>query len=547
MRRTTPGRQIIKERRSLFCLGPLLFYCSIYGCYRTSSHLVSALVGLPRIYIRHEKPFHTTSLLFVRQIHRPLRRDRKHASLFLATRSSKDGDENFQKLDLHENATELESHSKTSHNQIVSSSRRKHFSDHDTKALEEEALHVAAAPLTLSDPAFGIGVGQRKTNVTESQTKNSAAKKNKTASKSFTFPSSLLGSKTFFSTHQIKLLPEIVVAPSKTNTSTMVVPVFNMTSLHLPNVTSMLLPNLVNTTNNASAAYSNNVTTSSLYDPLSFWNEQTTNYTKQQMDRFWEYSVNASRQLEEAQKALLGSYKAMGIMPASPSPYNIGGGNNIYNNNRNKMLSIEELDAYLRLNGYVKQEDLGTAGSNYGNTGMPQEVPISMGLPVSQFGRGRGRALQGKKDFFGFQAVGSMGPSTKGILGDGVASSSAPTTETNKGRPTGRVAFPQPSIMSYSKLKWGSAVAASFLGLIGGITISPNLWLLGVTFGGLYGYETTKNLAERPPSNALSNLIVYMGRELTKVYLKIFDFGSGIWFMYKTGQLSYEVRTMPLT
>lgn len=546
MMRTSSGSQ--KQWRTVFRIWPLLYYCSVYGCYLASSRLVFALVVAPRI--RHENPFHSASLsLLVSQV-RPLRSDRKPAFRFLATRS--DEDDNLQKLDLHENATipELESHSETRHHQRVSSNPNS-YSSHDKEALEDDALHKTAAPLTLSDPAFDLGVGQHEKTMTERKPNSTTTKK--TVSKSFTFPSSLLGTKEFFSTNQIKLLPEISVAFPSKNDSTMVVPVLDMTSILMPNnVTSMLLPDLansiskvgmvgmdVNKNNNAStASYSNNAT--SLYDPLSFWNEQT-NYTRQQMDRFWDYSVNASRQLEDAQKALLGSYKAMGIMPKSPSPYTIGGGNN-NNNNRNKILSIEELDAYLRLNGYVKQEDLGKAGSGSGNSGMPQEAPISMGLPISQFGRGRGKALRGRKDNSGFQAVGNVSP-TKSILGDGVAFSSAVSTQTNGGA-TGRVAFPQPSILSYSKLKWGSAVAASFLGLIGSITISANLWLLGAIFGGLYGYETTKNLAERPPSNALSNLIVYMGRELTKIYLKIFDFGSGIWFMYKTGQLSYEVRAM---
>lgn len=391
-------------------------------------------------------------------------------------------------------------------------------------------------PLTLSDPAFSLGIGE-----VEKQP--------------YKLPLSLLETQQFFSASQLKLPRLTLRFRNATNTSSgILVPVFenndNATNLlplaatdllSLVNTTSLpLIGTTVTTGNNASATYNNSNTY--LYDPFAFWDEQA-NYTKQQMEAaqraFFDYSVSASRQLDEAQKAFL-EYGAKAI--AVPSS-GVGGGVDmiggiISNNNNNKVLSIEELEAYLRLNGYVKQSELGQASSG-GDLSMSQEVPTSMGVPISQFGRGRGRVLRGKEKS-GFQAVGISPTSAEAIASKGVVSTSSSTVLPAKQQPKGRVAFPQPSVMSYSKLKWGSAVSASFLGLLGSLTISSNLWLLGSIFGGLYGYDISKNIAERPPSNALNNLIVYMGREVTSVYLMAADWCNGIWFMYRTGQLSYE-------
>ena len=398
-----------------------------------------------------------------------------------------------------------------------------HFSQWRTADNEEalgESLQLLGA-MTLSDPAFGLGAGE----IAHATTGEIAHEK-----KTYKLPPSLLEPQKFFSTSQLKLpelaLPYKHLPTTITNTSSsakILVPVFNVTSI-IPLVNASSLAALG--ASNASAYISGNV--SLRYDPLAFWDEQA-NYTMQQMEAaqrtFLDYSVNASRQIDEAQRALFDyGAAAMGSLPASPA------GNSNYN--RNKMLSIEELEAYLRLNGYVKQSELGKSSAD---NAMSREVPTSMGVPISQFGRGRGRVLRGKEKT-GFQSVGVAPPGGQAVR-DGVASTA---TLPSAKQPKGRVAFPQPSILSYTKLKWGSTVSASFLGMIGGVTIFPNLWLLGAIFGGLYGYEISKNLAERPPSNALSNLIVYLGREITKVYLKVFDFGSGMWFMYKTGQLSYE-------
>eukprot|EP00537_Pseudo-nitzschia_pungens_P013257 CAMPEP_0172392840 /NCGR_PEP_ID=MMETSP1061-20121228/8847_1 /TAXON_ID=37318 /ORGANISM="Pseudo-nitzschia pungens, Strain cf. pungens" /LENGTH=587 /DNA_ID=CAMNT_0013123753 /DNA_START=128 /DNA_END=1888 /DNA_ORIENTATION=- len=105
------------------------------------------------------------------------------------------------------------------------------------------------------------------------------------------------------------------------------------------------------------------------------------------------------------------------------------------------------------------------------------------------------------------------------------------------------VAFPQPSILTQRELQLGTSVAGCFLGIIIGITILPNLWLVGMILGSLYGFGITKTVAEgenhRAP-NTFDNLLISCGRHLARAYLQLKDYLNGLWFLYKTGQLSYE-------
>jgi hypothetical protein len=59
--------------------------------------------------------------------------------------------------------------------------------------------------------------------------------------------------------------------------------------------------------------------------------------------------------------------------------------------------------------------------------------------------------------------------------------------------------------------------------------------------GGFYGYEISNNLAEQQtPPNALARLLVNSGRRLAKYTLDVYDAWQTLWFLYKTGQLSYD-------
>jgi len=111
------------------------------------------------------------------------------------------------------------------------------------------------------------------------------------------------------------------------------------------------------------------------------------------------------------------------------------------------------------------------------------------------------------------------------------------------------VAFPQPSILSEHDIQRGTTVAGSLSGLILGTTILPNLWLLGMIFGAFYGYEITKKIpisitqiGQIPimEPNGVARFLILFGKQLAKIYLQLTDYGKTLWFLYKTGQLSYE-------
>jgi hypothetical protein len=128
--------------------------------------------------------------------------------------------------------------------------------------------------------------------------------------------------------------------------------------------------------------------------------------------------------------------------------------------------------------------------------------------------------------------------SANDLPGNGVGSSVGSATQ----KTVSGVALPSPSVISYENVKWGAAVSAGFLGMLIGLSILPNLWLMGTLAGFLYGWEIGKKLPETLPTtrNALNNMIVNLGRNLAKGCLTVYDAANAIFFMYKTGELSYS-------
>lgn len=101
------------------------------------------------------------------------------------------------------------------------------------------------------------------------------------------------------------------------------------------------------------------------------------------------------------------------------------------------------------------------------------------------------------------------------------------------------VAFPQPSVLIAVDIQRGTSIAGSLIGLVIGTTILPNLWLIGAIFGAVYGYDITKEI----PSDGLSifpSFLVSFGKKIANLLLQLNDYCKSIWFLYKTGQLSYE-------
>jgi len=100
------------------------------------------------------------------------------------------------------------------------------------------------------------------------------------------------------------------------------------------------------------------------------------------------------------------------------------------------------------------------------------------------------------------------------------------------------VAFPQSSVISYRDVRSGSIVISAIMYTILGLSISPNLWLMGMCFGIWYGGII--KIGEDESNYPLSSFIVSMGRRFAKYYLFVVDTIQTIFFLYKTGQLSYE-------
>jgi hypothetical protein len=107
-----------------------------------------------------------------------------------------------------------------------------------------------------------------------------------------------------------------------------------------------------------------------------------------------------------------------------------------------------------------------------------------------------------------------------------------------------QVAFPQPSILSYVDVQRGTIFAGGLMGMILGMTILPNLWLAGLLIGSLYGLEITMQSHESQRNDSKPKLVgkylITIGRMTAVKMLQFCDYWKTLWFLYKTGQLSYE-------
>ena len=108
----------------------------------------------------------------------------------------------------------------------------------------------------------------------------------------------------------------------------------------------------------------------------------------------------------------------------------------------------------------------------------------------------------------------------------------------------GSVAFPQPTALSKRSIKWGATISGGLMGMLLAISGAPNLWLVGILCGSVFGFETTKRLPANGIAstdlNVIQALVIYIGRYLALASLRVYDTLQAFFFMYKTGQLSYE-------
>jgi hypothetical protein len=120
---------------------------------------------------------------------------------------------------------------------------------------------------------------------------------------------------------------------------------------------------------------------------------------------------------------------------------------------------------------------------------------------------------------------------SRGLIEQSTSKSPSSTSTTTSG-----VAFPQPSKLDSSSLKKGNSVAGLFLGMVLGMSILPNLWLFGSIVGAIYGY----NVTPLDEDNIASRVVSQLGRRIARASLSVYDSANTLFFMYKTGQLSYE-------
>ena len=143
----------------------------------------------------------------------------------------------------------------------------------------------------------------------------------------------------------------------------------------------------------------------------------------------------------------------------------------------------------------------------------------------------------------------------------GLSSSSSPSSLSSKNRfekgndaklsqkqtkmEKGKVAFPQATKLTPTHLQRGTIVSSSLFFALVGITIYPNLWLISALFGAYYGQTIPIEQDEDGNVDSSSLLLHQMvlqnfGTRLASAYLLVKDALEGLWFLYRTGQLSLD-------
>ena len=101
-----------------------------------------------------------------------------------------------------------------------------------------------------------------------------------------------------------------------------------------------------------------------------------------------------------------------------------------------------------------------------------------------------------------------------------------------------KTAFPQPSVLSYRDVRIGTTLVSALFGFVLSTSVLRNLWLVGLVVGAVYGHSVAEDGVADPDLGPVAQLLVNCGRSVAKKYLQIYDFWQGMWFMYRTGQLS---------
>lgn len=196
----------------------------------------------------------------------------------------------------------------------------------------------------------------------------------------------------------------------------------------------------------------------------------------------------------------------------------------------NQTLTLADLEFILQANGYLKQGDL-------------DSILSSSALKKNNKKKKKKKAshwlLEGQQASSTKTNKGERDPDDDGENDEELYEDDQPDGSPRNTK-TGAVAFPQPSVLSYKLMRRTTTIAGGFVGMVLGTTILPNLWLVGAFLGCLYGYEITKRDEQPSSSNIVARWLVASGRKLAKLTLQVTDYWKTLWFLYKTGQLSYE-------
>ena len=177
---------------------------------------------------------------------------------------------------------------------------------------------------------------------------------------------------------------------------------------------------------------------------------------------------------------------------------------------RTDVLTLDDLDVILQANGYVRKTDIPMVLEEQQMSNMKSYGLDGLGEPVSA----QQHALK--------------------------SSAKAKSASSSSSGGSKTVAFPQPSVLSYESLKWGTTVSSGFLAMMFFMAIPSNLWLVGVIAGSFYGYDLGKQLPVRMPKTILPGVLVRVGSRTARTSLQVYDFVNALIFMWKTGVLSYE-------
>ena len=176
-------------------------------------------------------------------------------------------------------------------------------------------------------------------------------------------------------------------------------------------------------------------------------------------------------------------------------------------------LTLSDLESVLSKNGYLRRSDLSSESGNRDELGeMIREVAAT---PRDRNGK-KGKSKSQKPS----ATAGSDGKAGENDVG-------------------GSVAFPQSSVLTNRAVGKGATLLSSLLGLALASSVARHLWLLGLAAGAFYGLGISKDVDD-PDTSPVAQLIISYGRILAKKVLQYYDFVQGVFFMYKTGQLSYD-------